>query len=364
MADRLRRAAALTVVGAWLVVGGCVSTSPSNPGASGMGGGSGSGGVTAGGGASVVLCVPGRQLACGCVDGTEGAQVCKRDGSGYLPCTCAAAGAAGVDMSGAGGMANGEDGGANASVGGVSGSAGASAGASASGGASGSTAGTGAAGIGGSGAVAGAGPSGGVSGSDGGNGTGAAGTAGGGGAFAGAGGTAGSGAMAGVTASGGVSGSTGSGGGGDTGTSGGGGTECAAGCPVPTPTDGCFTWGLGCWCNADATASDAGNPGHQACLGFGGTPGGACPANQPEGGSMGPPGPARCLYAPGVLCVVYAGAIGGRWSCTQAADSSTSSLCPVTPPADGDASSQQLALCVWPTRQCYSTIVSGFWKCD
>ncbi len=36
-----------------------------------------------------MVCVAGRQIACPCADGTEGAQSCKADGSGYLACACA-----------------------------------------------------------------------------------------------------------------------------------------------------------------------------------------------------------------------------------------------------------------------------------
>lgn len=39
-------------------------------------------------------CVPGQQIACACLDGQQGVQACDKDGSRYLPCTCAAPAAA------------------------------------------------------------------------------------------------------------------------------------------------------------------------------------------------------------------------------------------------------------------------------
>jgi hypothetical protein len=43
---------------------------------------------TTGSGGSENVCAPGAQVACACVGGTTGAQVCKADGSGYEACQC------------------------------------------------------------------------------------------------------------------------------------------------------------------------------------------------------------------------------------------------------------------------------------
>jgi hypothetical protein len=45
--------------------------------------------------ADTTACVPGRQVQCECADGTTSNQLCDDAGSRYLPCACAAAGAAG-----------------------------------------------------------------------------------------------------------------------------------------------------------------------------------------------------------------------------------------------------------------------------
>jgi hypothetical protein len=37
---------------------------------------------------SSMNCVPGQQVACACPGGTDGAQACLPDGSGYAPCEC------------------------------------------------------------------------------------------------------------------------------------------------------------------------------------------------------------------------------------------------------------------------------------
>ena len=47
-------------------------------------------GPGAGDGGSQILCIPGQQLECACPGGTVGAQACRDDGSGYLPCDCSA----------------------------------------------------------------------------------------------------------------------------------------------------------------------------------------------------------------------------------------------------------------------------------
>ena len=41
-------------------------------------------------------CTPGKVVACACADGAQGAQACKADGSGFLPCGCAGSGGAGT----------------------------------------------------------------------------------------------------------------------------------------------------------------------------------------------------------------------------------------------------------------------------
>jgi hypothetical protein len=58
-------------------------------GAGGVGGIGGVGGRAGAGGfgGSAPACVPGRSEVCGCVDGTEGAQVCQADGT-FAPCMC------------------------------------------------------------------------------------------------------------------------------------------------------------------------------------------------------------------------------------------------------------------------------------
>lgn len=41
-----------------------------------------------GGSAGAPVCVPGQQVACPCPGGSQGAQACRQDGTGYEPCVC------------------------------------------------------------------------------------------------------------------------------------------------------------------------------------------------------------------------------------------------------------------------------------
>lgn len=82
----------------------------------------GSGGTTATGG-SASACVPGEQIACACVGGAQGIQVCTSDGSAYGPCMgCpgmgGSGGAGGATMSGGTGGTTMSTGGTTMSTGG------------------------------------------------------------------------------------------------------------------------------------------------------------------------------------------------------------------------------------------------------
>jgi hypothetical protein len=56
-------------------------------------------GCSPGGGAGVLTCTPGRQVACACPGGSDGAQVCRDDGTGLEPCQCPDAGGGPPDAS-------------------------------------------------------------------------------------------------------------------------------------------------------------------------------------------------------------------------------------------------------------------------
>ncbi|MBI5533386.1 MAG: hypothetical protein HY898_11770 [Deltaproteobacteria bacterium] len=108
---------------------------------------------------SYPVCTPGAQRTCDCAAGAKGVQVCRSDGTGYLPCTdCNGADASVGGFGGAGGVAG---------AGGSTGGAGGLGGAGGSGGIAGSGGKGGAGGAGGKGGTGGYGGYGGYSGGDG-----------------------------------------------------------------------------------------------------------------------------------------------------------------------------------------------------
>lgn len=104
-------------VGLAVLVVACSSDDPKLSGASaGAAGSAGSAGVAgSGAGGSALVCAPGKQEACACPGGVEGAQRCRDDGNGWEGCVCPDAGVGG---------AAGSDGGTDAGAGGVAGAAG------------------------------------------------------------------------------------------------------------------------------------------------------------------------------------------------------------------------------------------------
>lgn len=101
------------------------------------------------------VCDPGKQDACPCPGGTEGAQSCNADGSGFNECQCETGGSSG--SAGSGGLSG--SGGSGGGLSGASGTAGSSAtaGTAGTGGISGSTGEAGMAGASGTAGVAGSG---------------------------------------------------------------------------------------------------------------------------------------------------------------------------------------------------------------
>jgi hypothetical protein len=70
-------------------------------------------GDATGGSANSAVCVPGRQVACGCADGSESAKSCKADGSGYFACICEISGAPAGGEGGVAGEVSGDAGATN-----------------------------------------------------------------------------------------------------------------------------------------------------------------------------------------------------------------------------------------------------------